>query len=99
MDHAIEAVLIIGQFHSANFMTMISSRFHPFPSASGVQIPRLCSVEFNHLHLDYIPHAAIISGDFDVDLPLLIRQFKEFMDDKQRRTKTRRELFAQFRYL
>uniref|UniRef100_A0A914HKU8 BPI2 domain-containing protein n=1 Tax=Globodera rostochiensis TaxID=31243 RepID=A0A914HKU8_GLORO len=77
----------------------IQQRLRLVVNYKGVQIPRLCSVELNHLHLDYIPHAAIISGDFDVDLPLLIRSFKEFMDVKQRRTKTRRELITQFRYL
>ncbi|KAL3101289.1 hypothetical protein niasHT_028045 [Heterodera trifolii] len=77
----------------------IQQRLRLVVNYKGVQIPRLCSVEFNRLHLDYIAHAAIISGDFDVDLPLFIRSFKEFMDEKQRRTKTRRELLTQFRYL
>lgn len=77
----------------------IQQRLRLVVNHKGVQIPRLCGyVEFMRLHLDYISHAAIISGDFDVDLPVLINSFKQFVDERQRNTKTRRELAQKFRY-
>lgn len=77
----------------------IQQRLRLAVNYKGIQIPRICTVEFNHLHLDYMQRAAIISGDFDVDLPLLIRSFKRFMDDKIRKVRTRKELRREFRYL
>lgn len=77
----------------------IQQRLRLVVNHKGVQIPRLCGyVEFMRLHLDYISHAAIISGDFDVDLPVLVNSFKQFVDERQRNTKTRRELAQKFRY-
>jgi hypothetical protein len=65
----------------------------------GVEIPRFCALELQNLHLDYVRHAAIISGDFDVDLPLLLRAFRHFLDQKQKNAKTRAELEGSIRYL
>uniref|UniRef100_A0A914KVA3 Uncharacterized protein n=1 Tax=Meloidogyne incognita TaxID=6306 RepID=A0A914KVA3_MELIC len=77
----------------------IQQRLRLVVNHKGVQIPRLCGyVEFMRLHLDYISHAAIISGDFDVDLPVLVNSFRQFVDERQRNTKTRRELTQKFRY-
>ncbi|KAI6237298.1 hypothetical protein M3Y95_00250300 [Aphelenchoides besseyi] len=68
----------------------------------GIQIPRFCTLELQNLHLDYVDHAAVFSSDFDVDLPLLVRSFKQFMDFKLRNMHaqtTLREYREEFRYL
>lgn len=77
----------------------IQQRLRVAINNKGVQIPRICTLELNHLHLDYVRHAAVLSSDFNVDLPLLIRTFKEFMDEKLRRTRSRKEYDSLFRYL
>ncbi|KAI1720637.1 nose resistant to fluoxetine protein 5 [Ditylenchus destructor] len=65
----------------------------------GLQIPRICTFELQRLHLDYVRHAAIISADFDVDLPRLIGSFKQFVDDTMSPTITRKEYEKALRYL
>lgn len=65
----------------------------------GIQIPRICSIEFKNLHLDYVNHAMVLSSDFDVDLVLLYKSFKLFMDEKQKYADTRKKFESDFRYL
>ncbi|KAI6190157.1 hypothetical protein M3Y97_00086400 [Aphelenchoides bicaudatus] len=77
----------------------IQQRLRMAISYKGVQIPRFCTLALRNLHLDWMDHAAVLSTDFDVDLPLLVRSFKQFMDSKLKSTQTLAEYREGFRYL
>jgi hypothetical protein len=77
----------------------IQQRLRLAVNYKGLRIPRFCAIELQRLHMDYVNHAAVISGDFDVDLPLVIHSFKQFMEKKLRHTRTKAELEDSFRYL
>ncbi|CAD5224576.1 unnamed protein product [Bursaphelenchus okinawaensis] len=77
----------------------IQQRLRLAMSYKGVRIPRFCTLELRNLHVDYVKHAAVLSTDFDVDLPLLVSSFKQFVDTATRTTETLDQYREVFRYL
>lgn len=77
----------------------IQQRLRLAVSYKGVRIPRFCTMELRNLHVDYVKHAVVLSTDFDVDLPLLVRSFKQFMDSGLKHAETLDEFREAFRYL
>lgn len=77
----------------------IQQRLRLAMSYKGVRIPRFCTMQLRNLHVDYVQHAVVLSTDFDVDLPLLVRSFKQFMDAGLPRADTLDAVREEFRYL
>uniref|UniRef100_A0A914EFM4 Lipid-binding serum glycoprotein C-terminal domain-containing protein n=2 Tax=Acrobeloides nanus TaxID=290746 RepID=A0A914EFM4_9BILA len=77
----------------------IQKRLRFLINQKGIDLPKICGVELQNLHIDYIRHAVVLSTDFTVDKDHLLRAFREFMDEDLRKTKTVRELNNKPHYL
>uniref|UniRef100_A0A914DNB3 Lipid-binding serum glycoprotein C-terminal domain-containing protein n=1 Tax=Acrobeloides nanus TaxID=290746 RepID=A0A914DNB3_9BILA len=77
----------------------IQNRLRFLIDQRGIELPKICGVELNNLHIDYIRHAVVLSTDFTVDKNHLLHSFKQFMDDDLRNTETVKELNKKFHYL
>ncbi|CAD6186889.1 unnamed protein product [Caenorhabditis auriculariae] len=48
----------------------------------GIKLPVVCGVEFDHMTLDYVNHAAVLNTDFSFDMPRFVRKFKNYVARK-----------------
>ena len=53
-----------------------------FSLFSGFQLPVFCGLEFEHMKLFYVDHAAVLTTDFRFDIEMFVEKFKKYLQYK-----------------